>query len=565
MVEESIKGSSQSVKHFLQLHEYVIPEYQRPYSWTKDKCSQLFDDLYDYYISCDGKRKPSSPYFLGTVVLHPEKPKNPDSRRVVIDGQQRLITLSLLVKGLFASCATYKVLEKMIYKVSPVTDDAIPGKIKIEHRVLEGQEAKQLESIIISGDSETNSRYKENYEVFLQKINDLEGFNAKKLKNFIDIILGNTRILPIKCGDDDLALTVFETINDRGMPLTDADIFKAVLYKRALNKKKHEEFNSRWTEVEDLTNKSQYFSLKEVFTDYMHVRRGDRGETGPVVGIRKFFTGGGKSILKTVDWNEITTSIEKIVWSWKYLTEKSYKADSETINWARVLIQSPNQYWEYPIMTFMHKNIEGANVDDFKISKKNATELKKLLRTTARFCYLRWLKDRTVNSLKTPTFKCVANIAKGKDYHSELQKNLEGITKDDLKLIVEEESRGLPSGVCYLLAVLNPRQNNLIPTGEVLNIEHILPKKWNKYRYDTWEGQYPKEIMDKIGNRVLLERDYNIRAGNDYFEEKIKSYNKSEISEVHDVAKFKKWTPKEYKSRTDQIHKTLKLFFFSKK
>lgn len=76
------------LKIFSSDFEYHIPEYQRPYAWTSDEAGKLFDDLYDFYLSESGDN-----YFLGTVVLVKED-NNP--RADVIDGQQRLTTLSIL-------------------------------------------------------------------------------------------------------------------------------------------------------------------------------------------------------------------------------------------------------------------------------------------------------------------------------------------------------------------------------------------------------------------------------------------------------------------------------------
>ena len=72
--------------------DYVIPSYQRPYAWTVDQASELFDDLYDFYL-----REKEDTYFLGSIVLIKEEGK-PYSE--VIDGQQRLTTLTILLSSI---------------------------------------------------------------------------------------------------------------------------------------------------------------------------------------------------------------------------------------------------------------------------------------------------------------------------------------------------------------------------------------------------------------------------------------------------------------------------------
>jgi uncharacterized protein with ParB-like and HNH nuclease domain len=72
--------------------DYVIPSYQRPYAWTVDEASELFDDLYDFY-----QREEEETYFLGSIVLIKEEDKN---YAEVIDGQQRLTTLTILLASI---------------------------------------------------------------------------------------------------------------------------------------------------------------------------------------------------------------------------------------------------------------------------------------------------------------------------------------------------------------------------------------------------------------------------------------------------------------------------------
>ena len=569
MSVKSIDGISEYIRSFLEGHEYIIPEYQRPYSWTKDESLQLIDDLYDNYRFCEENNGSNPPYFLGTVVIHPE-----GSKRVVIDGQQRLITLSLLVKSLYDQCKTYETLERMIYYVDKETSKVNKSKIKIEHKVLDRDEYKSLRNILtphnnkdVNG-SGKNSNYEKNYEALVSRINEFMNepeynFSADKMKSFIESILDRTLILPIKCEDTYSALTVFQTINNRGMSLKDTDIFKSLLHKSASQKNRQAEFTSRWNEIETLTKQyAQPFSLQDTFTNYMHILRGKDKITDSVVGIRKYFTEGNKNILENTDWDKTITSIEKIVYSWKYITDKSYGADDQIINWTRVLIQAPTKLWQYPVIAFLHKNIEGDKLDDFSIKTKNKNELKTLLKVIARFCYLRWLKHKSQIYLKQYVYRCVADIANGTDYRLGLQKSLEDISLEDLKYIIGENVSNKSKGICYLLAVLNDQQNVSIPVNEVMTIEHILPKKWNKYKYDGWEVESAKEIREKIGNLVLLERKYNISAGNDFFEEKKKNYEKSEITEAKELATLETWTYYEYTKRRDRIHGTLQKFFF---
>lgn len=89
-----IKGSEFPLaKIFSSDFDYDIPSFQRPYSWTEDQTRDLFNDLYDFYTDESSEEQ----YFLGSIVLVKEDDK-PHSE--IIDGQQRLTTLTILLSAL---------------------------------------------------------------------------------------------------------------------------------------------------------------------------------------------------------------------------------------------------------------------------------------------------------------------------------------------------------------------------------------------------------------------------------------------------------------------------------
>ena len=89
-----IKGSEFPLaKIFSSDFDYNIPSFQRPYSWTEDQTRELFNDLHDFYVEESSEEQ----YFLGSIVLVKEDDK-PHSE--VIDGQQRLTTLTILLAAL---------------------------------------------------------------------------------------------------------------------------------------------------------------------------------------------------------------------------------------------------------------------------------------------------------------------------------------------------------------------------------------------------------------------------------------------------------------------------------
>lgn len=104
MAAANINVNKLTVLEFLatgQKIPFLIPEYQRPYSWSDDEINTLFDDIWGFSIE---HTKPNSAqtYFLGCIVSYLEK--NPDNVNVrqIIDGQQRLTSLFLLLRAIYA-------------------------------------------------------------------------------------------------------------------------------------------------------------------------------------------------------------------------------------------------------------------------------------------------------------------------------------------------------------------------------------------------------------------------------------------------------------------------------
>jgi hypothetical protein len=207
-------------------------------------------------------------------------------------------------------------------------------------------------------------------------------------------------------------------------------------------------------------------------------------------------------------------------------------------------------------MTFLHNNISREN-DTFQVN--NESELIKLILNLAKYCYWKWLKFRGVNAIKDTIFKVVRAVYNNADYEEILSNDIDGESNSDkrgressLKTILEQDlGRGL-KGLCLMTSLLNEKQNSIIPDD--WQIEHILPKKWGHYKYNSWTEQYFNQYHGKLGNLVTLEKQLNPKASNRFFDEKKIIYNTSNIAEVRDLTGYSEWTPENFKDR----HKNIK-------
>lgn len=242
----TISVDKRSVKQLLESGKnkrFVIPEYQRPYAWNDEQIQVLFDDLTEY--THNNTDDDDNPYFLGTIVSY----ENEDHEQEIIDGQQRITSLFLLLRAIYTklenSGSEADFLKSQIiptiWKQNPTTGEVNFEKILITSRVMGSEGNQEFANILITGiaDKNSNSLYSKNYILFQKLVDEYAAEQPLSFYNFISNILNRAILLPISADTQDTALTIFSTLNDRGLALSDADIFKAKIYNHLdQNKKK---------------------------------------------------------------------------------------------------------------------------------------------------------------------------------------------------------------------------------------------------------------------------------------------------------------------------------------
>jgi len=529
---------------------YVIPDFQRPYSWEREQCETLWDDI----VSFHSIAPPNEQYFLGNIVI--VKPDGSEKWSVV-DGQQRLTTLLLLIKSFFKSAGTYTALGKCLRVLDKRTGE-FTDELRVKSEVLTDDAAK-LHKIIFDtiGDNDS-SKLAENFRYFVETIEEWRkatSNSADALLNLIDTFLDKIVLLPIECGDDDDALTIFQTINNRGMSLTDADIFKAKLY-HSVPESERGTFIENWKRLGTPENAERLFRV------LMHIIRAENNITDKEIGLRTFFTANKSKRL--VDWRGIMASLKKInaaddAWSG---TPDNFGAIDSL--WA-ILKTYPNLYWNYPIYVFLHKYGELTPNDEFSLAAKYCNELEHLLIETVKYYFIKGVVHNAVNTVKDTSFKVCAAIAAGKDYKAEFDANITASDKMKIATLLEDGNIGARylRGFVILASFLNPRQDKAA-FSEMLwkhcDIEHILPKEWN--HYDGWTQETYEAHINLLGNLMPLERAKNIKAQNEYLRKKKALYKYSAVQDALEMLSVPDngWTPQAVEDK--HLEKVLRLNAF---
>jgi hypothetical protein len=511
---------------------YVIPDFQRPYSWEREHCETLWDDFTTFLDSTSSDEK----YFLGNIVIHPAE----NGKFAVIDGQQRLTTLLLLIKALFTRAGTAKILEGCLRIQNKLTSE-MTDDLRICSEVIAEDKANLTEIILHSVLDTNKSKLAENYRFFIGKIDEWRGaHSADEFNRLIETLLYNIVLLPIECGSEDDALTIFETINNRGMSLSDADIFKAKLYHN-VSKEQQSAFIADWS---GLSNPDWLFRI------YMHIVRASKGDTGKEIGLRSYFT--PREML--ANWETVLKSLKKIhaIDTGNYGDDNDYStADSL---WA-ILNTYPNQYWNYPLYVFLHKHGAYDDTNGFVLPNERIEELNILLEETVRYFFIKGVVHNAVNVVKDTTFRVCDKIANGGDYLSEYRIAVTPSERAEMLARLESNRLGrYMRGMVLLTAYLNKNQEREafveFAWGKY-DIEHILPKKWNNF--DGWTEETWSERLNTLGNLMPLEREINISASNEFLKRKKIKYRDSKIQDAQDIANNvvdNGWTP----TKVDDVH-----------
>jgi hypothetical protein len=518
---------------------YIIPDFQRPYSWNEEQCEKLWEDFADFL---DKKQSKEDKYFLGNIVIHEDK----EGAYAVIDGQQRLTTMLLFIKALHNKAATVKALDACLRIKDPLTDE-LTDKPRIDSRVVANDKNDILN--IINGNFDqidNSSKFKINFNLFDRK---LEGWrvtnpDSGKFNDLILTLLDQIVLLPIHCGSEDDALTIFETLNNRGMALTDADIFKAKLYQKAQDK---EEFIVQWNNLDD---------HEWLFRIYMHIKRAQEDDTSKETALRSYFTDSVKNRLSNCD--ETMKSLAVI-----HDITNNWEGSSEVTIFWRILESYPNQYWNFPLYVFLHKYGK-IDTDEYNLSDENLKTFIDLLKETTKYLFIEGVVHNSVNTVKDTIFKVCASIEKKEDY---LKHYVDNLSENDLtefnKRIRANQYGRCQKGLVLLSSALNPQQNQddfkYLLDGK-FDIEHILPKKWNNY--DKWIKSSWEENLNTIGNLMPLEKALNISASNEFFERKKLEYQKSKVQDAKDLTRQgSTWYPENLvKNHNEKMERLLKFF-----
>ena len=543
----NLQASQQDLKGIFGTGDrFIIPSYQRPYSWEYDQCSQLFSDIVGAFE--EGKE-----FFVGNILM--AKSPVEKSRPRVVDGQQRLLTIWLMFKVMYLLYPELNDLKKVVAVparegdktfpkiVSEVFETEDPKDIPYIHNMtLDQLETEYREALDKKGNIReplVKSRIKINlFYLYSWIIAKRKEYDNEKMKDFIFFVLENVSVLPIELTGTDMedasdrALVIFETLNNRGMDLEDADIFKERLYRKAVSVKEKEMFIQNWSDLKSIVE-DLGMTIDDVFRYYSHIIRGRNNITYGEKSLRQFFLLEKFSPLHNREYKDILDDLNKMVWVLKYMNTGASQPGELGI-WTQIINAYTNQYPKYVLATYLFEN----GLDKIKEDNSKFIELIKAL---VRYCYF-------MGSTTTVKFRMYEYI-KQITHHQEIGEN----RIPDLNITRFDWVGTMRKGYALLAYYLTTKDP--LP---FYSIDQVYTQNDVKRYFPQEEQEQYQEMLNCLGNMVVL--DINRRTLP--CDKKANYYLNSGIKEVHQLLDGSiRVNADRIKLRNEEIKKRLYDFF----
>lgn len=520
------------IGHFISDNDLRVPIYQRPYSWEESHIKDIFEDM---------KNSFPNEYFLGTIVV--EKKNN---YYEVIDGQQRLATLTIF----YASVRNY-LLELSVeqdagiierdYLCKPVLRSNDP------HRKLElgSDDNEFFKNYIIqrpSGnsvkpDKSSHERIEQAYKIASQFVrNEYASFSNQlsRLIDLIDFIKDKVKIIIVKVPDEGNAFTIFETLNDRGLKLSQVDLIKNYLFNKS--GAQLPEAKDKWARY---TGAIESAATEEQILEYIRYhwssKNGLTREKELFDAIRA----------KIKNQNQVITYLNELeidVNSYLALLNPNHAFWGEYSSNCKEMVGTLLElqlYQNRPLLLAIVKRFTPKDVEK-ALKLIVSWSVRNLVTGTSG---TGTLEKEFSNQAKLINEGKTKSVLDFKDSISKLIPTDDSFTKQFKILTISKDYIAR-----YYLSELEKtyhgtKELETSKNVEKVNLEHILPeradlkKDWNNFNEDQH-----KTYLKRIGNLTLMDKKMNSDEKRLPFLSKKSCYKKSDVFITKAIAKNKEWT-----------------------
>lgn len=531
-------------------YEFRVPGYQRPYAWTTQQAGELVDDLVTFLREQQSGPEEMSPYFLGSIVLIK---RDGAPQADVVDGQQRLTTLTLLLSALRAHLPRERAEEvkSFIYQAGSVisgTKETFRLLVRERDRNF-FREYVQLPSgfqkLVAYGDrlSDSRANLRDNARLFDERLQRLSEAERTSLARFI---LTRCFLVVVSTADLDSAYRIFAVMNSRGLDLSATDILKAQVI-GSIPEVDRGTYTSLWESIEEDLGRDAFSDL------FGHIRMIHRKSKPQGTLLREFqeHVCTGREPKAVID-----DVVVPFATTYRILTDADYAspAGAEPVNRSlRWLNRLEFSDWMPPALTFatMHRSDPGV--------------MHRFFADMERLAYAMLVLKQGINERIERFSRLTADIEAGRDLFGD--SNALQLSREECANVVEV----LDGPVYETLAArarstLLLRLDDLISGGgatydyPVVTVEHILPQ--NPAPDSQWvewfpDGEARAAWTQRLGNLALLTRRKNSAASNyDFARKKSAYFTKGGVSPfplTTQVVQHDLWTPDVLEKRQTEL------------
>lgn len=549
---DKLEARLDGIGHLLADRYIMVPPYQRAYSWTDEQIGELLRDL------SDALREKEAEYFLGTVVLTKQA-----GQCAVIDGQQRLATISILICAIrnhFYAIGDAERADELHRDY--LAKKELRGLSETPHLTLMASDNGFYESHILPKPSPTAARGKRSIpasnarlETALNLCTEHVTALAKTtqtpaavLLDWIEYLNEKAKVIVVEVNDEAAAYTIFEVLNDRGLELSVSDLLKNFLFRAADDKVS--EAQAHWSRMVGSLEGSgaEEKALKTFIRHVWASRNGVTREKDLYDKIRQYITGKQRAVGFVKELSELALVYVAL----DNPSDELWKEYGPSVREAVEALQLLKATQIRPLLLAIVTHFD---------AKEVRKALPMLVCWTVRFMVVGKLGSGPLESGYADRAQAVSS---GKiSTAAQLFEASKGFLVNDGEF--EQGFAVARSSAHYLarfyLRVLEKQSSvakgdELVvnPNFDAVNLEHVMPLT----RAPHWE-EVPMEqhetYVKRLGNLALLDRVLNEQCGNRPFVDKAKVLAKSRIATTREISGATSWDPEAINTRQKQMAK----------
>ncbi|MEV4780102.1 DUF4357 domain-containing protein [Burkholderia sp. LMU1-1-1.1] len=552
---QTLTAKEQSLdKIFSDDFAFTIPGYQRPYSWGRDQAQELLDDLLAALATAPANVKDAAPYFLGSIVLIK---KDASAESTVVDGQQRLTTLTLLLSAVRATVQVKDVqtgITKRIYEHGDVVS-ATPARYRLLLRERDRdffreyvQHEGGLQALIELNTPlpDAQSRLRVNGQVFMEGLAKLA---QSELVRLVQFIITGCYLVTVATPDLDSAYRIFGVLNSRGLDLSATDILKAEII-GGIEPGLRDAYTKKWEDEEEDLGRDEFGEL------FSHIRMVYRKAKPQGTLLKEFKEHVVPAQQPQSFVDEILLPMAQAFSELRDADYASHKHAEQVNEHLRWLNRLEFKDWVSPALVF------------FVRYRQQPDAVLNFFRDLERLGYSMLVRKSGVNERIERFSALTGAIERGED----LVANSSPLQLTPLE---QYQTYAALQGPLYethsprALAIILLRLDHLMSDGSAsyqqgtVSIEHVMPQQ--PAPNSQWLGWVPEvqvhqNWVHRLGNLALLSRRKNSAASNYEFEKKKKAYftkgGVCSFALTTQVLQYDTWTAEVMAQRQSQILKT---------